>query len=169
MKSTQNWTKEDAVSFIEGCMIWIGAGFHPDTDMKGYVNAFGFTIFSEEDAAMNQKKLNLAFELLGDDIYEVGMELGYKLGYYPRPDDQKVKLTVLFGEDAINEFESMDANIDLEERLDMAIEDCGTWDVKTFDTQAEADAYTKGLFDSEGDSVNHLVILDTPQANTHNG
>jgi len=88
MKNVSNWKKEDAVSFIECCMIWIGMGFHPDTPMNGYVDGDGFPTFTVGDAMHNQTKLDKAFELLGDDIYEVGMELGYKLGYYPRPDDQ---------------------------------------------------------------------------------
>jgi len=89
MKSTQNWTKEDAVSFIECCMIWIGAGFHPDTQMNDYVDGDGLPAFTDDEARDNQEKLDKAFELLGEDIYECGMELGYKLGYYPRPKDEE--------------------------------------------------------------------------------
>jgi hypothetical protein len=89
MKSVKNFTSADAVCFIESCMIWIGAGFHPDTPMSQYVTLGkdGQPTFTPNEVIYNQERLNKAFELLGDDIYECGMEIGYKLGYYPRPDD----------------------------------------------------------------------------------
>lgn len=146
MKSVKNWTKEDAVSFIEACMIWIGEGFHPDTPMADYVAlGNGQPTFTSNEAVYNQERLNRAFELLGDDIYECGMELGRKLGYYPAPDPEKVTLYVIYGNSAAERFEEMDANDPIEGRLDMACEEDGEWKEFTFDTQAELDSFIKGM------------------------
>ncbi len=159
MKNVSNWKKEDAVSFIECCMIWIGAGFHPDTPMNGYLASF-----TDDEARENQTKLDKAFELLGDDIYECGMELGYKLGYYPRPDDQKFKLTVLFGENAIERFEEMGSRKwKTETKLDKATEEDGQYDSFEFDTEDEMKAFIQGMYQyeiREGNNEGCYYIVD---------
>lgn len=155
MKSVKNWTKEDAVSFIESCMIWIGAGFHPDTAMNEYV-VLGTNqevpTFTPEEAAMNQEKLDKAFELLGESIYECGMELGYKLGYYPAPAPEKVMVTVLFGEEAIHDFNQADLADyeDIDDLLEKVTQETGMCGTFSFESQGEADAFMRGVEAMEG-------------------
>jgi hypothetical protein len=76
-------TREDAENFIKGCIIWIGPGFHPDTQMAEYETPAGDQLFSISRAFENQAKLNACFKLLGNDIYIVGNDLLVKLGYAP--------------------------------------------------------------------------------------
>ncbi len=83
MKRTKNWTKQDAEAFIIGCLVWIGPGFHPDTPMIDYVTGDGNLTFNASEARINQVKMNMAWELLGESIYDILTEWGIKMGLQP--------------------------------------------------------------------------------------
>jgi hypothetical protein len=148
MKNTRYWNEDDAKAFVKSCLIWIGPGFHPDTPMEDYVvlrTNQQVSVFTTEDAAANQVMLDKAFELLGDDIYEAGMELGYKLGYYPRPEPyspivpQMPSVAVLFGQEAIEDYnENGDAHAAAEKHH-------GAIEAYEFETEAEKQAFIYGL------------------------
>lgn len=148
MRNPEIWTKEDALRFIDTCMIWIGPGFNPDTPMADYVvlgTKQQVSTFTPEDAAANQVMLDKAFELLGDDIYQAGMELGYKLGYYPRPEPyspivpQMPSVAVLFGQEAIDDYnETGDAHAAAEKHH-------GAIEAYEFETEPEKQAFIYGL------------------------
>lgn len=85
-------TRQDAINFIHGCILWIGPGFHPDYPMSDYdVVDTGLPTFSKGEAKMNQSKLDRCHKLLGDDVYEVGMEFMARMGYVPAPDENGEK------------------------------------------------------------------------------
>ena len=64
----------------------IGASFHPDTPMPDYTDRHGNPVFGREGCEAMQTKIERCFDVCeqsGHDIYEQGLELGRKLGYYP--------------------------------------------------------------------------------------
>ena len=145
MKNTRYWNEDDAKAFVKSCLIWIGPGFHPDTEMKSYTYENGHYMLSIEDAAINQEKLNAACDLLGDDIYEIGMEFGRQLGYYPAPEPcspivaQMPSVAVLFGQEAIDDYnETGDAHAAAEKYH-------GAIEAYEFETEAEKQAFIYGL------------------------
>jgi hypothetical protein len=97
MRSLNNWNKADAENFIRGCIVWIGPAFHPDTPMADYIGKDG-AIFTPNDAYMNQCKLEKALDILGDDIYGIGLDMSQTMGFAPRQDleesngDEKEKM-----------------------------------------------------------------------------
>ncbi len=148
-------TMADVRSFFYYLMVEmeLGAGFHPDTPIDDYTNADGSSYWGGHPQPTLQKQLDRCFEVVEDadgDIYECGMELGRKLGYYPRPDDEKQSVTLLFGQDAISEFEDMDANINLDERLEAATAESGMCNTFSFDTKQEMDAFMQGIDAMDG-------------------
>lgn len=69
-------TTQTARQFLAHCIDLLGSGFHPDTPFTDYVGLYhGQRVFSDEAAANLQTRLDAAFEVLGEDVYEVGLEL----------------------------------------------------------------------------------------------
>ena len=63
----------------------LGAGFHPDTPIEDYTNEDGSFTF-ENGVVDLQCQLDRCYQVclsFNEDIYEVGLALGRKLGYYP--------------------------------------------------------------------------------------
>jgi len=134
----------------------LGGSFHPDTPIQDYVNAeSGKDTFEPDIAETLQDRLTECFVVcstLGADIYELGLKLAQRLGFSPRPDAEKIQMVFLFGAESIYEFEEMDENIDIYERLQAVTEDSGYYENRSFDTQAELDAYRLGLNDMNDES-----------------
>jgi len=134
----------------------LGGSFHPDIPICDYVNAeSGENTFDPDQTIGLQKQLDECFfacDVNGPDIYEVGLQLAQRLGFSPRQDAEKIQMVFLFGAESIYEFEEMDANIDIYERLQAVTEDSGYYENRSFDTQAELDAYRLGLNDMNDES-----------------
>lgn len=78
-------TRQDAINFIHGCILFIGPGFHPDTPMGGYVTGNDFPLLNTGAAIHYTHLLADCHDMLGEDIYQVGLGLMQKLGYAPAP------------------------------------------------------------------------------------
>lgn len=70
----------DAVQFLQASILWIGTGFHPDTPMATYTDETGNYVFPAGKAAKNQIKLDQCHQVLGEGIYEIGLELLRRYG-----------------------------------------------------------------------------------------
>ena len=140
----------------------LGGSFHPDTPIAEY--------FIDPDQAIGlQDRIEECFVVcstLGADIYETGLKLAQRLGFSPRPDAEKIQMVFLFGAESIYEFEEMDANIDIYERLQAVTEDSGYYENRLFDTQAELDAYWLGLNDMNDESHWKGILVGWPPGNT---
>lgn len=68
-------TVEDAQGLVRWCVENIGLGYHPDTPFEEYITREQEVSFKLEIAARLNELHDRAFELLGDSIYETGMEL----------------------------------------------------------------------------------------------
>lgn len=137
----------------------LGAGFHPDTPMSDYVNTESKQpTFSPAQALKLQLQMDQCYHVCyttNNDIYEQGVE---PRAYIQMLDLKPCEITVIFGEDAINNFEEMDTNIDLESRLDTATHECGYYEIHEFDTKGEKDAYILGLNDMNDDSHWKVIV-----------
>lgn len=76
-------TREDAINFIHGCILFIGPGFHPDTPMVGYDFAGSGPMLTQSAQVYYQDRLDECHEILGESIYDVGLEFMQKLGDAP--------------------------------------------------------------------------------------
>ncbi len=88
--------RKDAESFIRACVQLIGMGFHPDTPFLNYTKRDGSPIFSEETAAKYQQNLEEAFAILGDGVYEVGLDEMHKHEKTLPQDAHDVDVLMLF-------------------------------------------------------------------------
>ncbi len=119
----------------------LGGGFHADTPIVDYNGKDGLPVFWNGCQEL-QSQLDRCFEVCQElryDIYEVGLELGRKLGYYPAPDDQSQVVAVLFGADAIDAYNE---DGDIEGAVNR---NHGNYEEYEFATKAEADAFIQGL------------------------
>ena len=132
----------------------IGASFHPDTPMPDYTDRHGNPVFGREGCEAMQTKIERCFDVCeqsGHDIYEQGLELGRKLGYYPAPDDQSQVVAVLFGADAIDAYNE---DGDIEGAVNR---NHGNYEEYEFATKAEADAFIQGLEAANDWDANCLI------------
>lgn len=156
-------TMADVRCFFYCLMVEYGLGgsFHPDTPFTDYDRQNEdypdeiHSAFSPEFASFLQERLTECFEVCehdGIDIYQIGLQMAQRLGFSPRPDAEKIQMVFLFGAESIYEFEGMDPNINIYERLQAVTEDSGYYENRLFDTQAELDAYRLGLNDMNDES-----------------
>jgi len=68
-------TVEDAQQLVRWCVENIGLGYHPDTPFEEYINRERMASFDPKVAERLNGLHDRAFELLGDSIYETGMEI----------------------------------------------------------------------------------------------
>ena len=155
-------TMADVRSFMYYLIVELdlGAGFHPDTPFDNpdhwYVNYdTGQPTFADQhQRARLQSQLERCFQVCeqsGHDIYEQGLELGRKLGYYPAPDDQSQVVAVLFGADAIDAYNE---DGDIEGAVNR---NHGNYEEYEFATKAEADAFIQGLEAANDWDANCLI------------
>ena len=69
-------TKEEVKDFFRHIVDDLGINFHPDDDFKDYVcYATGERTMDEEQAELYNRLMDEAFDICGDDVYEIGGDL----------------------------------------------------------------------------------------------
>jgi hypothetical protein len=66
-------TRQEAINLIMKMCLVIGGGFHPDHSLGDYVDCKGNILFTDEEVDKYDPLLDQAHEILGDDVYLVGM------------------------------------------------------------------------------------------------
>jgi len=66
-------TKSAALRFVNRLQDKIGVGYHPDTRAAEYVNDDDEPLFSELEAEEIDENMDRVFDLLGDEVYEIGL------------------------------------------------------------------------------------------------
>jgi len=66
-------TPADARQYITAMAQRIGLGFHPDTRVGEYRDDQGQPLFGGDEAERIDAELDQCFDLLGDEVYDVGM------------------------------------------------------------------------------------------------
>ena len=74
--------KQDVIDFFDYLYVDRQLSFHPDDDFSDYVNLeTKKPAFTKAEVPLLNKRMKEAFAVLGDDIYEVGMDRLFK--HYP--------------------------------------------------------------------------------------
>lgn len=63
-----------AEAFVRWCGRSIGMGYHPDTRGEDYADADGEPTFDAADARLFDEQHAAAFALLGDRVYDIGLD-----------------------------------------------------------------------------------------------
>ncbi len=63
-------TREQAIQFLKSMYERLGAGYHPDDPMTDY--------FSTYDAQNMENYMQECFDILGDEVYEIGLNLAHE-------------------------------------------------------------------------------------------
>ncbi len=79
-------TIEDIEKFVRYLMLDENLVYHPDEPFTGYVNfADGSPVYTSEQCAERERLLDRCFEIAGDGVYEIGLELSFERLGLPFP------------------------------------------------------------------------------------
>ena len=89
-------TEKQAKKQLWNLMMLIGPGYHPDTNMKDYVNyKTGAPTFTDAKYIQKLNRMNNeVFDVLGDEMYDYGMKLQVKLfekSQQPKRNSRRIK------------------------------------------------------------------------------